>query len=145
MRGSEDPANDVGCLSDTDRENAVSIEADIIAISAARDAALVANDASAIASAMTDDWIYVGPTGTTTKADIVGSIATGRLAHHTMDTVGPVRVAVHGDTAIVTAHRASTGSWDGVAYTEDEWMTDVYVRQGGRWLCALSHKSPTER
>ena len=32
-----------------------------------------------------------------------------------MRTIGPARVAVHGDTVIVTARRASTGRWDGIA------------------------------
>lgn len=50
----------------------MSIEDDILAISAAWDAALVANDAAAVASFMADDWVYVGPGGATPKADIVG-------------------------------------------------------------------------
>jgi ketosteroid isomerase-like protein len=121
----------------------VSIEDDILAISAAWDAALVANNAVAVASFMADDWAYVGPTGATPKADIIGWIASGRLAHHTMQTVAPARVAVHGDTVIVTARKASTGAWEGVAYAADEWISEVYVRHGGKWLCVLSQKCPT--
>jgi ketosteroid isomerase-like protein len=122
----------------------MSVDADILRIAAARDAALVANDAVGIASFMTDDWVYVGPTGATPKSDIIGWIATERLAHHTMRTVEPPRVAVYGDTVIVTAHKASSGTWDGVAYTADEWISEVYVRQGNRWRCVLSQKCPTE-
>ncbi len=120
----------------------MSIEAEVLAISAGRDAALVANDAEAVAASMTDDWVYVGPTGATPKTDIIGWIATGRLAHHTMDTIGRPRVAVHGDTVLVTAHKESSGDWDGVAYTADEWISEVYVREDGRWRCALSQKCP---
>ena len=121
----------------------MSIEDDILEISAAWDAALVANNAVAVASFMADDWVYVGPTGATPKADIVGWIASGRLAHHTMQMVAPARVAVHGDTAIVTARKASTGAWDGVAYAADEWISEVYVRHDGKWLCVLSQKCST--
>ena len=122
----------------------MSVESEVLAVSAARDAALVANDAESVASSMTEDWVYVGPTGATPKADIIGWIATGRLAHHTMRTIGPPRVAVHGDTVIVTAHKPSSGAWDGVAYTADEWISEVYVRLPEGWRCVLSQKCPSE-
>jgi ketosteroid isomerase-like protein len=120
------------------------VEAEVLAISVARDAVLVTNDAEAIAASMSDDWVYVGPTGPIPKTDIIGWIATGRLAHHEMRTVDGPRVAAHGDTVLVTARMASAGIWDGVAYTADEWITDVYSRTGGRWLCILSQKCPVD-
>jgi ketosteroid isomerase-like protein len=110
-------------------------------LSAAWDAALVANDAAAVARFMADEWVFVSPDGITPKADIVGWIASGRLVHHSMEVVGSERIVVHGDTAILTARKASTGSWDGVPYSADEWLNEVYMRQaGGNWLCVLSHK-----
>jgi ketosteroid isomerase-like protein len=122
----------------------MSIDDDILAISAAWDAALVANDAAAVGSFMADDWVYVGLGGATPKADIVGWIASGRLAHHSMQMVGPARIAIHGDTVIATARKASTGAWEGMAYAADEWISEVYVRQGGKWFCILSQKCPAE-
>ena len=118
------------------------VEDDILAVSAAWDDALVANDAAAVASFMADDWVYVGPNGATPKADIIGWIASGRLAHHTMRMVGAARVAVHADTVIVTARKASSGAWEGVGYTADEWISEVYVRKDRHWLCVLSQKCP---
>jgi ketosteroid isomerase-like protein len=123
---------------------AMTIEEEILAVSAAQVAALLANDADGVAGFMTNDWVYVGPTGATPKADLIGWIASGRLAHHSMRTVGRARVAVHGDAAIVTARTASTGSWEGVDYVADEWISEIYVRRGGRWQIALSHKCPVE-
>jgi ketosteroid isomerase-like protein len=122
----------------------MTVETDVLAVAAARHAALVTNDAEAVGDAMTDDWVYVGPTGATPKADLIGWIAAGDLAHHVMTTVGEPRVAAYGNTVIVTERVASTGAWKGAAYTADEWISDVYVRQGGRWLCALSQKCPAE-
>jgi hypothetical protein len=61
-----------------------------------------------------------------------------------MRTNGASRVAVHADTAIVTARKASSGEWNGVAYTADEWISEVFVREGGRWRCVLSQKCPAE-
>ncbi len=119
-------------------------EAEVLAVSASWDAALVANDPVGFAGFVTNDWVYVGPAGATSKGDIVNAITAGRLAHHTMRTIGVPRVAVYRDTAIVTARKASTGAWNGVPYDADEWISEVYVRQGGRWLCALSQKCPAE-
>ena len=122
----------------------MSIKADILAISAAWDAALIANDADDVASFMADDWVFVGPTGITRKDDLIGWIAARRLVHHTMEVVGTPRVARHGNAIVVTARKASTGSWDAVPYRADEWISEVFVRQDGRWACVLSHKAPAE-
>lgn len=118
---------------------------EVRAVSAAWDQALTNNDATLVASFMTDDWVYVGPNGPTPKADIVGWIASGHLAHFTMRQVGPDRAVEVGEVVIVTARKVSTGSWGGAEYAADEWISEVFVPQGdGRWLCALSHKASVE-
>jgi ketosteroid isomerase-like protein len=122
----------------------MNVDVDVLAASAAWDDALVANDVPAIARFVSDDWVYVGPTGAVPGADIIAWIASGRLIHYSMRTVETPRVATHGDTAIVTAHKASTGAWDGIPYAADEWITEVYVRRDGRWLCVLSQKCSAE-
>jgi ketosteroid isomerase-like protein len=122
----------------------LSLEAELLATSDAWDATLVTNDAPAIAAFMADEWVFVDPNGITRKADLIGWIANGRLAHHSMRVVGAPRIVVHGTTAIMTARKASSGTWDGAAYTADEWITEAYVLQDGRWRCVLSHKSPVE-
>jgi ketosteroid isomerase-like protein len=122
----------------------MTVDSEVLAVSAAWDAALVRNDAEAIAGFIADHWAYIGSTGATPKADIIDWIASGKLAHHTMEIVGAVRVTVHGETAVVTARKQSTGSWDGVSYAADEWISEVFVAQAGRWRCILSHKCPAE-
>ena len=119
-------------------------ETEILAVSAAWDAALVANDAGAVASFMADEWVFVGPSGITPKAELIGWIAIGRLVHYAMEIVGPPRVAMHGDMAILTARKASSGTFDGVSYTADEWISEVFVRRDERWTCVLSHKTAVE-
>jgi hypothetical protein len=61
-----------------------------------------------------------------------------------MKTVGPARVALYGNTAIVTARKTSTGAWEGAEYAADEWISEVYVQKDGRWMCVLSHKATAE-
>jgi ketosteroid isomerase-like protein len=117
---------------------------EILAVSAAWDAALVANDAGAVASFMADEWVFVSPSGITPKAELIEWIAIGRLAHHAMEPVGPPRIAIHGDVAILTARKASSGAWDGVSYTADEWVSEVFIRRDERWICVLSHKAPAD-
>lgn len=118
----------------------MTVEDEVRAVSAAWDAALISNDAPLVASFMTDDWAYVGPDGTTPKADLIVWIASGRLAHHTMATVAKDRVARAGDTVLVTARKMTSGRWDDVEHTADGWISDIYVHAHGRWLCALSQE-----
>ena len=119
----------------------MTLEDEVRAVSAAWDEALIGNDASLVASFMTDDWVYVGPDGVSPKSDIIGWIASGRLAHYTMTVLGADRVVRAGDAVLVTARKASSGTWDGVPYTADEWISEVYVRRDGRWRCVLSQKT----
>ena len=121
------------------------VEDEIEAVIAEWDKALIANDAAAFSRFVTDDWIFVSGDGITTKADITGWIASGRLAHHSMRASGARRIAVFGQTVIVTQRSLSTGSWEGAAYSTDEWTSDVFVRVNGEWRCALSHKAARSR
>lgn len=117
------------------------VDDEVRAVSAAFDAALLRNDADAIGQFMTDDWVYVGPSGATPRSDILGWIGTGKLAHHTMTVVGDERLARVGDAVVYTARKASTGSWDATPYTAEEWITELYVQANGRWQCAFSQKT----
>jgi ketosteroid isomerase-like protein len=119
----------------------MTVEDEVRAVSAAWDAALLRNDAAVVAGFMTDDWVYVGPTGATPKADVIGWIASGRLAHHTMAVTSGERVVAAAGTVLLTARKVSSGSWDGAPYTADEWISEVYVRTGDGWRCALSQKT----
>jgi hypothetical protein len=56
--------------------------------------------------------------------------------------VGAEHVVHAGGTVVLTARKTSAGTWDGSPYTADEWITEVYVRTGDGWRCALSQKTP---
>lgn len=123
----------------------MTVEAEVRARSAAWDAALISNDAVLVSSFMTDDWVYVGPAGPMSKNDVIAWIASGRLVHDRMTNVGDDRITRAGDTVLRTARKASSGSWDGMPYTADEWITEVYVRTNGSWYCAFSQKTVAAR
>jgi ketosteroid isomerase-like protein len=122
----------------------LNIEDEISAFGESLDQALIANDAVALAALYHDDWVFIDPAGPTTKADLIRWIASGQLEHHTMGTIGPTRIVSYGGVAISTARRATSGSWEGTAYTTDEWMTEVYVRDGGAWRCVITQKCPAD-
>jgi uncharacterized protein (TIGR02246 family) len=117
-------------------------EDDVRALSTQWDEALLANDPERMASFMTDDWVYVGPDGVTPKADIIGWIASGRLRHDRMTSVGSDHMVHAGSTIVLTVRKTSAGTWEGSPYSADEWITEVYVRTADGWRCALSQKTP---
>jgi ketosteroid isomerase-like protein len=120
----------------------VAVEDEVRAVIEVSDAALVTNDAELISGRLSDDWVYVGPAGITTKAELIGWIASGRLAHHSMTTTGPERIARLGDAVVFTARRTSTGEWDGAQYEVEEWISEVFVRGAdGAWRAAFAQKS----
>lgn len=102
---------------------------------------LVENVPADVGRFMTDDWVYVDSAGFATKAEVIGWIRDGRLAHHSMELVGEAIARRVGDTVLVTGRKRSTGTWDGVPYAADEWITEVYVYTEGSWRCAFSQKT----
>jgi ketosteroid isomerase-like protein len=121
--------------------------ADALAIELARveedfNRAMISNDVSRISACIADDWVLVTPeVGVIPRARILQVIESGELSHDTMTkTVG--RVRVYGDVAVVTARGQNTGHFRGQRMRADEWVTGVYRRIDGRWLCVLTHLTP---
>jgi hypothetical protein len=74
----------------------MTIEEQVLATAAEWDRVVVGNDADEVGAFMTDDWVYVDSTGPVARADILGWIASGRLAHHSMRVDGEQRIARRG-------------------------------------------------
>lgn len=104
--------------------------------------AMVSNDVTRISACTADDWVLVTPeAGIISRARILQVIESGQLSHDTMTkTVG--RVKVYGDIAVVTGRGQNTGWFKGQRIAADEWITDVYRKVDGRWLCVLTHLTP---
>jgi ketosteroid isomerase-like protein len=100
--------------------------------------AIVSNDAGAIGRYMADDWLIVGETGFTSKNDFLALVASGDLTHEAMDS-SVQSVRVYGDVAIVVGRGTNSGHYKAQPFTSDEWITDVFVKRDGRWLCVLTH------
>jgi ketosteroid isomerase-like protein len=104
--------------------------------------AMVSNDVARIAMCMTDDWVVVtseaGPIG---RTGLLQAIENGVLSHESM-TKDITRVKVYGDMAVVIGRGQNTGVFKGQPIAADEWITDVYQKVNGRWLCVLTHLTP---
>jgi ketosteroid isomerase-like protein len=104
--------------------------------------AMVSNDVVRISACVADDWVLVTPeAGVLPRSRILHVIETGELSHDTM-TKEVGRVRVYGDIAVVTARGRNTGQYRGQRISADEWVTDVYRKVEGRWLCVLTHLTP---
>jgi ketosteroid isomerase-like protein len=71
------------------------------------------------------------------RAHFLGVIESGALTHEMMES-DDTRVRIYGNTAIITALTTTKGKFSGQVFTTQERATDVFVKQNGRWLCALS-------
>ena len=104
--------------------------------------AMVSNDVLRISACMADDWVLITPeAGVVPRSRILHVIENGELSHDTM-TKDVGRVRVYGDVAVVTARGQNTGHFRGQPISADEWVTDVYRKLDGRWLCVLTHLTP---
>ncbi|GGW99087.1 hypothetical protein GCM10010297_21240 [Streptomyces malachitofuscus] len=111
----------------------------LIALEQDWSAAIVSDDADRIGSFVTDDWVIVSSRGIGTREEFLGLIRSGDLTHTAMQAAGPLRVRIHGDTAVVTGRMTNTAYYRGQRFDADEWVTDVFVRHRDGWRCALTH------
>jgi ketosteroid isomerase-like protein len=104
--------------------------------------AMISNDVAQIRACIVDDWVLVTPeAGIVSRSRLLHAIESGQLSHDTM-TKTINRVRVFGDIAVVTGRGQNTGVFRGERIAADEWVTDVYRRVEGRWLCVLTHLTP---
>ena len=123
----------------------VELTAELTLVEDAFNTAMISNDVSRIAACVADDWVLVTPeVGIVARARILQTIESGDLSHDTM-TKEVIRVRVYGDIAVVTARGQNTGLFRGHPIAADEWVTDLYRRIDGHWLCILTHLTPVAR
>jgi ketosteroid isomerase-like protein len=119
----------------------VDVEAELTELLQSWGRAIVANDAGEISQFAADEWVLVGSGGVVERAQFLSAVQSGALTHESFET-DVKQVRVYGDTAVVIAHVMNTGTWNGAAFTSDEWTTDVYLKQEGGWKCVLTQLTP---
>jgi ketosteroid isomerase-like protein len=114
---------------------------ELIRLEEAWNQAMIQNDTEAIRPFMADDWTIIGPEGTQSdKSTFLGLVKSGALTHDVMD-CDDIKVRIYGDTAVLTARAVSGGKYQGHAFRSTERVSDVFVRQQGKWRCVLTHLS----
>jgi ketosteroid isomerase-like protein len=124
--------------------SADTVEEELLSIAKGWAEAIISNDAARIASFVTDDWVIVSESGVSPGGKFLTLVASGHLTHSAMHAVVPARVRIWGETAVLTSRITSTAHYLGRQTDADEWTTDVFIKQDGRWLCALTHYTAAE-
>jgi ketosteroid isomerase-like protein len=107
--------------------------------------AVVTNRVEEIKKCVSKDWVLVDSQGGIIQQDrFFDVLQQGLLSHSTM-TKEVLRVKVYGDIALVTGRGQNTGTWQGNPMQADEWITDVYKNENGKWLCVLTHLTPVKK
>ena len=107
--------------------------------------AIISNNIDEIKKCITEDWVIVDAQGGIIPQErFFQVLEKGQLSHDTM-VKNVLRVKVYGDVALVTGRGQNSGSWQGLPMEADEWITDVYKKENGRWLCVLTHLTPVKK
>src|SRR6187402_138634 len=108
-------------------------------------AAVISNNVEKIKNCITTDWVLVDSQGgIISQESFFYVLERGLLSHSTM-TKEILRVKVYGDIALVTGRGQNTGTWHEQPLEADEWITDVYKNENGKWLCVLTHLTPVKK
>ncbi len=105
----------------------------------ARVRALLAGDLAALDRVVSDDLVYIAPTGKIrTKPQVFESFRAGTLKIERMD-CDEMSARLYGPVGILCYRAASRILDDGVTYEGRTRATAVYHHQDGRWQLVLQH------
>ena len=94
-------------------------------------------DAKALDRILADDWFYLGPKGTMTKAQELADLEK-RDENIESLTLMDMKVRVYGDVAIVTLREHEKSTKSTTDSSGDYLYTDVFVKRQGHWQAVNS-------
>jgi len=95
-------------------------------------------DAGAIDRIQADEFMFTDPAGQIwTKTRGLDSIKAGDLVIDSFE-LTDAQVKIYGNTAVVTFAITWNGTFRGTDISGPQRMTDVFVKQAGRWQCVAS-------
>jgi ketosteroid isomerase-like protein len=100
-----------------------------------------AKDEEALGRILADDWFYLGPEGTMTKAQELAEVKT-RDENIASLTLADMKVRMYGDVAIVTFREHESSTKKQIDSSGDYLYTDVFVKRQGRWQAVNSQGTP---
>jgi ketosteroid isomerase-like protein len=98
-------------------------------------------DVKALDRILADDWFYLGPEGTMTKAQ---ELTEAEKRDENIESVSlmDMKVRTYGDVAIVTMRERENSTKKSVDSSGDYLYTDVFVKRQGRWQAVNSQGTP---
>lgn len=107
--------------------------------------AVVSNNIEEIKKCIADDWVLVDAQGGVIPGEkFLNAVGQGLLSHSFM-TKEILRTKVYDGIAVITGRGQNSGTWQGQPMTADEWITDIYKKKNGRWVCVLTHLTPVKK
>jgi hypothetical protein len=116
------------------------VTADLVrAAERARLRALVDADMATATRLHADDFQLINPAGRSlTRAEYLGSIASGEIDYLAFEPTSVVVVRLHGDAAIIRYKSRIHIVVEGEEHVDQGWHTDLYERRDGRWQAVWS-------
>jgi Domain of unknown function (DUF4440) len=112
--------------------------ADITKFETEFSSALTRNAVDELERYLSSDWKIISGDGSIIdRTKFLKVILSGDLKHTKMSSENPT-IRRYGNTALVTSHAQSAGSYKGVDFETNEMGTDVIVKTEGRWVCVLT-------
>jgi ketosteroid isomerase-like protein len=104
--------------------------------------ALLKNDADLLGSMCAEELAWTNASGVLfTKDQMLADLKSGKQKNDTIEHQD-VRLHIYGTTVVVTGVSTSTYHYNGKAFVGSRRFTNVWVKQGGRWLLAVHHVTP---
>jgi len=98
----------------------------------------VKNDAAAVGKFIAEDWVGIDFEGKTiTKAEVMADMKSGASATQSEE-LGPLKVRVFGNTAVVTGSDTEKSTYKGKDSSGKYVWTDVWAMRDGRWQAVAS-------
>lgn len=103
---------------------------------------LISNSADEISKYISEDWVLLEPRyGIIDKARFLNAIQLGNLSHTEMKKK-VLRVNLYNDIAIVTTRGMNIGLLRGEPFNSEQWITNIYKKENGNWICIMTQEAP---
>jgi ketosteroid isomerase-like protein len=104
----------------------------------------VANDVKTVERMMADDWVGIDFLGNTiSKAQSIANLRSGAATTQSIE-LGPIKVRVFGDTAVVTVSDTEKSTYNGKDSSGKYVWTDIYANRNGKWQCVASQSTKVQ-
>ena len=119
------------------------LEDKIVALERQVAEAIKRNDMNAFGSLLTDDYVQVDSAGATPKFVLVKNEGNFAIKDYSMEDIRVVEL--NPEAALLTSKFAQKGTYQGKDYSTHGYSSSVWVKRGGKWLCAFSQVTSANR